>query len=366
MIEIAREHLIICVDLNQYIRAMTTNTHFLNNHRLKLAFHAGVWLVLILVYAWLFQPLYGALSVSISRGLGNLLPMALLFYANLWLVERYFEKNRYIQFLLWSTLLIIGIAAFRVNVNQLFPEIKPDAVVLTQSNKWWAGAILTNILTLLISTFYQILEIRFRHEQQNMAIINKQNEAQLQFLRAQINPHFLFNTLNNIYSLAVVRSPQTADMVMQLSKLLRYVVYDSKAEQIPLETEIDHIEQYLQLFRMRSEEPLNITFKVNGNLEGVRLEPMLLIPLVENCCKHADFELNEKAYIQLELSTEKGWLQFKTLNSKDDEQHVQKDKVGGVGLENLRQRLQLLYPNTHHFEVQNQADNFEVTLKLKL
>lgn len=345
---------------------MTPNKHFLNNHRLKVAFHIGVWLVLIVVYAWLFLPLYGSLSISILRGLGNLLPMALLFYANLWLVERYFEKNHYAQFLLWATVLMIGIAALRINLNGFFPPIRPSTVILSEGNKWWAGAILTNILTLLVSTFYQILEIRFRHEQKNMAIISKQNEAQLQFLRAQINPHFLFNTLNNIYSLAVVRSPQTADMVMQLSKLLRYVVYDSKAEQIPLETEIAHIEQYLQLFRMRSETPLNITFKISGNIEGLRLEPMLLIPLVENCCKHADFELNEKAYIQLELSTEKGWLHFKTRNSKDDVQHVQKDKVGGIGLDNLRQRLDLLYPGAHQFEVQDHTDNFEVTLKLKL
>lgn len=345
---------------------MTANKHFLNNHRLKVAFHIGVWLVLIVVYAWLFLPLYGSLSTSILRGLGNLLPMALLFYANLWLVERYFEQNHYVQFLLWATLLMLGIAALRINLNGFFPPIRPSTVILSESNKWWAGAILTNILTLLVSTFYQILEIRFRHEQKNMAIISKQNEAQLQFLRAQINPHFLFNTLNNIYSLAVVRSPQTADMVMQLSKLLRYVVYDSKAEQIPLETEIAHIEQYLQLFRMRSETPLDITFKISGHIEGIRLEPMLLIPLVENCCKHADFELNEKAYIQLELSTEKGWLHFTTRNSKDDVQHVQKDKVGGIGLDNLRQRLDLLYPGAHQFEVQDQNHNFEVTLKLKL
>ena len=345
---------------------MTANKHFLNNYRLKVAFHIGVWLVLIVVYAWLFLPLYGSLSTSILRGLGNLLPMALLFYANLWLVERYFEQNHYVQFLLWATLLMLGIAALRINLNGFFPPIRPSTVILSEGNKWWAGAILTNILTLLVSTFYQILEIRFRHEQKSMAIISKQNEAQLQFLRAQINPHFLFNTLNNIYSLAVVRSPQTADMVMQLSKLLRYVVYDSKAEQIPLETEIAHIEQYLQLFRMRSETPLDITFKISGHVEGLRLEPMLLIPLVENCCKHADFELNEKAYIQIELSTEKGWLHFTTRNSKDDVQHVQKDNVGGIGLDNLRQRLELLHPGAHHFEVQDQENNFEVNLKLKL
>lgn len=223
---------------------------------------------------------------------------------------------------------------------------------------------MTNILTLLISTFYQILEIRFRHEQQQAAIISKQNEAQLQFLRAQINPHFLFNTLNNIYSLAVIRSPQTADMVMQLSKLLRYVVYDSKTEQIPLETEIAHIEQYLQLFRMRSEEPLDIRFQVSGSVEGVRLEPMLLIPLVENCCKHVDFEINEKAFIQLDLRVEQGWLHFLTRNSKNA-QDTQKDKVGGVGLENLRQRLELLYPQAHRFSVKEEENSFEVNFSLR-
>ncbi|HOY19790.1 MAG TPA: histidine kinase [Haliscomenobacter sp.] len=343
---------------------MTVNTHFLNNYRLKVAFHVGVWLVLILVYAWLFQPLYGDLGMSILRGLGNLLPMALLFYANLWLVEHYFEKNRYAQFLLWATVLMVGIAALRVNLNQFFPEIKPNSVILSPGNKWWAGAVLTNILTLLVSTFYQILEIRFRHEQQNAAIISKQNEAQLQFLRAQINPHFLFNTLNNIYSLAVVRSPQTADMVMQLSKLLRYVVYDSKAEQIPLETEVDHIEQYLQLFRMRSEAPLDITFQVSGAIEGLRLEPMMLIPLVENCCKHADFNTNEKAYIRLDLRVENGWLHFHTTNTKND-QDRQKDQVGGVGMDNLRQRLELLYPNAHRFTTQDKIAVFEVGFSIK-
>lgn len=342
---------------------MVPQKHFLSNHRLKIGFHLGVWLLLIMVYAWLFLPLYGDLVVSFLRGLSNLLPMALLFYANLWLVERYFEKSRYVQFFLWATFWMILIAFVRVQLNRFFPDMKPNFSVLVRGNQWWAGVVMTNILTLLISTFYQILEIRFRHEQQQAAIISKQNEAQLQFLRAQINPHFLFNTLNNIYSLAVVRSPQTADMVMQLSKLLRYVVYDSKTEQIPLETEIAHIEQYLQLFRMRSEDPLDIRFQVSGSVEGVRLEPMLLIPLVENCCKHVDFELNEKAFIQLDLRVEQGWLHFLTCNSKNA-QDTQKDKVGGVGLENLRQRLELLYPQAHRFSVKEEENSFEVNFSL--
>ena len=96
--------------------------HFLNNYRLKVAFHIGVWLVLIVVYAWLFLPLYGDLGISLLRGLGNLLPMAFLFYVNLWLVERYFEKNHYVQFLLWATLLMLGIAALRINLNGFFPS----------------------------------------------------------------------------------------------------------------------------------------------------------------------------------------------------------------------------------------------------
>jgi LytS/YehU family sensor histidine kinase len=115
---------------------------------------------------------------------------------------------------------------------------------------------------------------------------------------------------------------------------------------------------------MRSEEPLNITFQVNGPIEGVRLEPMMLIPLVENCCKHVDFEINEKAYIRLELTVEKDWLHFRTANTKND-QDRQKDKVGGVGLENLRQRLELLYPNRHQFVVMDNPASFEVLFSIK-
>jgi LytS/YehU family sensor histidine kinase len=199
----------------------------------------------------------------------------------------------------------------------------------------------------------------------HLSIIIEQREAQLQALRAQINPHFLFNTLNNIYSLAVVKSDKTAEMVLKLSNLLRYVIYDGKAEQVELKREIAHIQQFIELFQMRSQEPLNIEFNTSGTFNSVKIEPMILIPIVENCFKHCDFDSNEQAFVCIYLQLINGELHFKTVNSKDD-RNQQKDRVGGVGLENIRKRLDLKYREKYALRIHNETDKFVVELDLKV
>lgn len=163
----------------------------------------------------------------------------------------------------------------------------------------------------------------------HLSIISEQREAQLQALRAQINPHFLFNTLNNIYSLAVVKSDKTAEMVLRLSNLLRYVIYDGRAERVALKREVEHIRQFIELFQMRSEEQLDIKFDTRGEIDGVQTEPMILIPIVENCFKHCDFDTNKRVFVCIDLQVDNEELYFKILNSKDD-RHQQKDRVGAL------------------------------------
>jgi LytS/YehU family sensor histidine kinase len=301
--------------------------------------------------------------LSLARGFVNILPLSVLFYANTFLIGRYFDRSKYLSYLVPAVILTAVLALLRVNLNQLFPGIPRQNLILPDRSGLWMVALSTNVLTLLISTFYQIMEIRFQNEQHNMEIIQRHNEAQIQFLRAQINPHFLFNTLNNIYSLAVIGSDRTAAMVLQLSRLLRYVVYDSQAPLIPLEREIAHIRDFLELFQMRSESPLNIRFDVKGSPEGFWIEPMILIPLVENSCKHCDFDLNEHAFIVLDLELRADKLSFQTRNSRTL-YDTQKDQAGGVGLGNIQKRLELKYPGTHTFQIEAQPTCFNVTLTL--
>lgn len=334
------------------------------NERLNWGLHLAVWAGVILLNVAIFLPVY-PFWMSLVRAFGNTLPLAILFYSNSYLVERFYERRQYLLFISINIALLLLIVFLRVNLNLLFPEIGEHFAIVNARQRWRVGAFITNAAVLGISVFYFILQKRYAVERRNREIINQQNEAQLQFLRAQINPHFLFNTLNNIYSLAVIGSEKTADMVLKLSNLLRYVIYDGKAETVALSREVAHIKSYIELFQMRSEHPADIRFSVNGALDGHEIEPMILIPLVENCFKHCDFESNPEAFIDLDLKVSGNEMHFSTLNTTDPGDQ-QKDQVGGVGLENIKQRLSLKYPNQHQLEIEEHEKRFAVKLKLQL
>ncbi|MCB0587204.1 MAG: histidine kinase, partial [Phaeodactylibacter sp.] len=320
-----------------------------DNRSLKLWIHVGIWASFVMVYAIIFGR-FLSVELSLLRGLANVLPMMFIFYLNLYLVNRYLEHRNYLPFVVANLLLLGSMAFLRVRANLMFPEIQQELLLTSEEVSWRLGAIVTNLSVLVVSTFYQILENRYENEQRHMATIRDQQEAQLQFLRAQINPHFLFNTLNNIYALAVAKSDKAPEMVLRLSNLLRYVVYDGREEQVELEREARQIREYIDLFRMRSETPLNISFEDEGELQGIRVEPMIFIPLAENCFKHCDFDTNEEAFVRINLSVDSGMLTFQAVNSRDEGQ-LQKDRVGGVGLSNIRRRLGLKYGNNYRLEI---------------
>lgn len=329
--------------------------------QLKLWMHIGVWLLAFLIHTLVFSRFY-SFPLSLLRGLLNVAPMALLFYVNIRLVNRYFDKKRYWLFALYSGGMVLLITFFRVRINLSFPDIAlVSGPAINERLFLRFGALATNVGVWILSTLYQVIRNRDEDELRNLAVISRQQEAQLQALRAQINPHFLFNTLNNIYSLAVVRSEKTAEMVLKLSNLLRYVTYEEVGQPVALQREIDHIRQYIDLFQLRSETPLDVKLDIQGNYEGMQVEPMILIPLVENCFKHCDFDTNPNAFVRIQLEVKGQSLYFYTKNTKN-EADKQKDEVGGVGLDNIRRRLELLYPGQYGLSISNQPATFEVKL----
>ncbi len=334
------------------------------NRRLETFLHLSIWSIFVSIYVIIFAR-FMPYEISFLRGLANVLPMAFLFYANIWLVDRFIERKHYIAFGFITICLFMGATFLRMKLNTLFPDIRRDMLGISPEEGWFFGALFTNFSFVVVGVFYQMLYNRYRTERRNLAIISEQKEAQLQALRSQINPHFLFNTLNNIYSLAVVKSDKTAGMVLKLSNLLRYVIYDGKTEQVELKREVEQIQEFIDLFQMRSEVPLNIQFEVLGTTQGIKIEPMILIPIVENCFKHCDFDTNDQAFIRITLSIQGGKLQFKTVNSKDD-RNQQKDQVGGVGLNNINKRLELKYKEAFQLSVVGEKNVFEVNLVLNI
>lgn len=188
--------------------------------------------------------------------------------------------------------------------------------------------------------------------------------SELQFLRSQISPHFIFNVLNGLVYLIRTDAKSAENMTIKLSKLIRYMLYESDNHQVAITKEIEYLRNYIELQEVRFGEDVAISFDVDGLFTYQSIEPMLLIPFVENAFKHGVGLLNEPI-IRVELRIQDEQIFFRVTNKVAPETADQKDKQSGIGLKNVKRRLELLYPNTHTLEVTQDNMYFYVTLQLK-
>ncbi|MDP4262242.1 MAG: histidine kinase [Bacteroidota bacterium] len=214
----------------------------------------------------------------------------------------------------------------------------------------------------LLSLAYRFAMDWFRNDRIRQQLENQNLKTELAFLKSQINPHFLFNTLNSIYVLAYQRSGLAADAVMKLSAIMQYMLYESNHEQVPLAKEINYIYQFMALQRLRTSEQLFFDLSVTGDTESCVVAPLLLVPFIENVFKHGILNNKEDpAIARLEISKEQ--LIFSCRNRIN---HSQKDTTGGIGLVNVRRRLELLYPGRHQLSEMNDGNHYSVHLTLQL
>jgi len=191
-----------------------------------------------------------------------------------------------------------------------------------------------------------------------------QKEMELNYLKAQVNPHFLFNSLNSIYSLSRKQSLETPDLVMQLSELMRYQLESSKKETVLLKEELKFLENYLLLEEKRLSKRCTIEFLIDGDVSDLRISPMLLIPFVENAVKYGAQSTNEQSTIDISATIKNSTLHFCVDNSKPHK--VSSLKRTGLGLENVRRRLNLLYPNSHVLEIDDKEEKYHINLSIDL
>lgn len=225
------------------------------------------------------------------------------------------------------------------------------------------GTMVMFLLILIISGGIKIINQWFRSEQRTEEIEKEKISTELALLRSQVNPHFLFNTLNNIYSLAVVNSAGTADAVMKLSSIMRYVLDDAKSHLVPLNKEIQFLENYISLQRVRLTEKSVINFTVTGNMENKQIAPLLLIAFVENASKYG-ISTHQAAVIDIELAVSGNQLLFSVANQKLSTNPVAGNT--GMGIKNTKRRLELIYPNRHQLVIENSNHSFLITLTLDL
>ncbi len=218
----------------------------------------------------------------------------------------------------------------------------------------------TSAASPMIIRFFKLWTIKQREW---MSAQQEKMTAELQLLKAQVHPHFLFNTLNNIYSFSLLNSTKTPNLILKLSSLLSYMLYDCKAEEVRLEKEIEIMENYIDLETERYGDKIDVSWNVEGDVKDQFISPLLMLPFLENAFKHGISEQIEKCWLSVDISVKKNTLLFKVANSKNEYVHYSSN---GIGVNNVKKRLSLIYPNSHELRINDEGSFFVVSLLVEL
>jgi LytS/YehU family sensor histidine kinase len=219
----------------------------------------------------------------------------------------------------------------------------------------------------LIKHWYKHQQTTYQLEQTAQQLVKEKLEAELKLLKSQINPHFLFNTLNNLYALTLHHPHKAPEMVYKLSQLMNYMLYDGNQAEVPLEKEIHYIENYIDLEKIRYDKQVDVSLNVYDNVEGVMIAPLLLLPFVENSFKHGLSNRISGGWIRIDILLQNNTLVMKVENSKSDPHKEKSIKpISGIGLQNVKKRLALIYPDQYNLQLMDEEETYLVVLKIQL
>jgi two-component system, LytTR family, sensor kinase len=333
-------------------------------------FHTATWMLLIAITYFVGLQVYEGdnLLGFTARFLGNFSLFIATFYLFFSLLVPKVLRRRWWLFLLMGIGLYLVFFVLRHYIDHVIFEFDPSKrhyALFEDMPKHRVETRLTGGLILYvfwagIAVFVRLLIDWFRDEKLKIELKNQQLNSELAYLRSQVNPHFLFNTLNNIYALAYKKSEDTPAAIMKLSSMMRYMLYETNIQKVSLDKEIEHLNNYIELQKLRRKEQDWVDFQLHGDVSTKVIAPLLLVPLLENAFKHS----TPKSRIEMRLEVNANHLQFYITNEFSP--HEPKDAVGGVGLQNIKRRLQLIYPEAHQMEIRQLDGRFEVNLHIEL
>lgn len=340
----------------------------MKNKRFILATHALVWVLLLVIPYISTDQVFSSLDPA--SDIKYLLlcfvlsaVLLLLFYFNyLFLIPKYLLAKKY--WLYFSFLLLAIVAVFLLSGTLFsFSDFNPQTLAKTNpAIEKIIPVIIINAISLwLLSIVSSILLTVYNRLKQTES---EKLSAQIASLKSQINPHFLFNTLNNIYATAIDTSPKAADMVDKLSEMMRYTMKDIQQDLVLLEDEINYISNFIELQKLRLDRSVKLEYYSLENIPDLRIAPMLLIPFIENAFKHG-VNSEQKSRIKIEITMNKTEFQLSVSNNKVN---IQRDisERSGLGIENTRHRLNLIYPSRHLLVITNSEKEFFVSLYINL
>ena len=339
---------------------------FIFSDKYRFARHIVFWAAHIIIVTFIFrQP-----QQTFSNQLLVSLAWALLFIAYIYpvlyvFIPRYLLKGRHREFIFIITVWGIGgwFWNYICRAYIIFPFADMIDFKMGAKNPWAPGSFLTMSTMAGFASMIVLFKSWMKKQKEFLLAEKEKANAELQLLKAQIHPHFLFNTLNNIYSFSLENSAKTPDMILKLSSLLSYVLYDCKANEVLLEKEIDTMKNYIDLERERYGNKLEVSINVEGEVKNRYVVPLLLLPFLENAFKHGTSEQLEKPWLSIDISVKQNLLRCKIVNSKNK---IVMSSENGIGINNVRKRLTYLYPGNHELKLSDEGNFFVVSLWLYL
>lgn len=277
------------------------------------------------------------------------------------LIPKLLKKKHYIFYTFW---LLITMAVASLLILSLFFILQHFSRPRLFSTYFFTTGfyIVITSLAKFLQDWIQMQDIALRYNK----VEREKLEAELNTLKAQINPHFLFNSLNNIYSLSLVNSKKTPEMILKLSDLMRHVLYESRENFIPLQKEIEFIQNFIELQRIRLSDNADIQFNLTGHAKNKLIIPLIFEPFVDNAFKHGGKSL-DNSFIHIDILIKDDWLHFKVVNKCEEDNHPKDSKASGVGLKNAKKRLAYLYEkDEYNLNISKKENIFKVELELIL
>lgn len=324
-------------------------------------FWLAYYVLWVNIYRGFYENIVDLMLVTLVYGISH----ATLYYVNQYLfIPRLLRRKRIVWFAVaFIALLVASIlfmyGAISLILGDLFFDafegaITPWFVFFGTSNLFWVSLMLS----------VKAMIDNFRNRRANERKERERLETELQYLKAQVNPHFLFNTINSVYVLIGKDPKKASETLIKLSDLLRSQLYDFGSRLITIEQELEYLENYIALEKLRKGSKLDFTFLKNENVKGFSIAPLLLIPFLENSFKYVSSYADKINKIRMEVSFDRGQFRAYFFNTRDEYSVNNPDQPGGIGLKNVKRRLELLYPKAHTLEILDKPDSFQVILTL--
>ncbi len=282
------------------------------------------------------------------------------------LVPKFLIRRRYFLFFL-GVLGVATVGGFAIWTNYYYFVI--EFWGHTRPASFWTLSIVYKTLDLMyiaaIPSIFKLYQFFAQQEKQKQQVTEQKLHAELELLKHQLHPHFLFNTLNNLYGMILSQHPKAAEVVLHLSNLMSYMLYECNSPLIGLEKEIEQMKNYIQLEKIRYGNRLQVSFECGGDLEGKEIAPLLLMGFIENAFKHGVGSQIEQSWIRVNLWVRGSEMDFTVENSFPEEKGETTIGKSGIGLRNIQKRLELLYPEKHHLKIEKN-ETYWVRLKINL